>query len=685
MRFIVAADLQKMVDSPVKRLSFKGDWLFRNLIQPESRLQQSERSTRNEKSSSRRIDGVCAFDACRDTGFREKTSIDPDPDPHACSPLPRLRLPRQSSRLRPAPEAQPLAPEENLMITAIEIRGNKLIADQDILGAMKGRAGDIFSLNTLSADLAAIEALGWFAAQPQHTLEPFEGGVKIIIEVQENPVYKGVEITQNGPGLYPKGELALLFQLPEGKVINNNLVSQGLAAIERRYRDAGYTAATVTNMEIHDDGIIAVEITEGVIASIVIQGNTKTKTYVITRELNTKVGQVFNAISFRRDLERVYNLQLFEDIKPSFELNNDHKVVLTINIVEAKTGQLGFGAGYSSNEGLLATVSYSERNFRGVGQRITAEGEVGGPNPDYDLSFFNPVIDSAKTSLSVEAFVLNESDRIRDDNDTTKVIPYRTRRRGGTIGAIRPLNPKLSVALTLKFLNGKVTFLDANNRPLPPDELPSLTDNQFIQNGLIDGTSNSIQGQLAYDTRDFTLDPSRGTMASFQTSMIGHILGGDYSAFKYELELREFVPLSKVEQNVTNLSPLHGEHAQVLALRAYYGGSSGRLPLIERFEVGGQNSVRGADEAEQSGDQAVIFNGEYRFPLGGNLGRRGIFDSGTAAEPGTQLDFGNLISSIGLGIRYRIAFFGIAPLRLDYGYDLNTRVGRVVFGFGQLF
>jgi outer membrane protein insertion porin family len=572
-----------------------------------------------------------------------------------------------------------------LMIKAIEIRGNDTIPDGDILVKMNGRAGDPFSLNTLSADLAAIEAMGWFAASPEHTLEPYDNGVKIIIVVKENPVFTGIQIIQNGPGVYPQADLALLLQQPEDRIINNNDVAQGLAAIEQKYREDGYTAATVSDMQIGDDGIIKVEITEGVIADIIVQGNTKTRTHVITREMTTSIGQVFNAITFRRDLERIYNLQLFEDIQPSFELNDNHQVVLYVNVVEARTGQIGFGAGYSSNDGFMGTLSYSERNFRGVGQRLTAMGQIGGPNPDFNLSFYNPVIDSNKTSFSIEGFLLNESDRIRDPEDPENVTRFELQRLGGTVGVVRPMNENVTVSATLKFLNGDVTFLDADGNPLPADQVPNLEDNLWLKNNLIDGTSNSFIGQVAYDTRDFTLDPSRGMYASLQTSMIGQFLGGDYDAFKYEVELREFLPLSKVEEDVSNLSPSRSAQANVVAFRLFYGGSSGDLPLIERYEIGGQNSVRGTEETAQSGDQAILFNSEYRFPLGGNLGGAVFFDAGTAALPGDSINLDNMVKTIGIGVRYRISFFGIAPLRLDYGYDLDTNEGQIVFGFGQLF
>ena len=577
------------------------------------------------------------------------------------------------------------AQEEQLIITAIEIRGNEVIPDQDILAVMKGRAGDTFSLNMLSADLAAIEALGWFAAEPDHILEPFERGVKVIIVLEENPRYAGVSIAQMGPGLYREGELALLFHLEEGQVVNNNEVASGLARIERRYRENGYTAATVTDVEVNEDGVVRVVVNEGVIAEIIIEGNTKTRTHVIMRELNTKPGDVFNAVIFRRDLERVFNLQLFEDIQPSFELNEDNQVVLHINVVEARTGQIGFGAGYSSNDGFLATVSYSERNFRGLGQRVTAMAQVGGPEPDFNLSFYNPVIDRQRTSFSVDAFLLHETDRIRDPDDPDVVTPFELERRGGSVGFVRPMSKYVTVGLTLKALDGRVRFLDDEGHELPPEEIPELSENEWVQNGLIDGMSNSLMGRVAYDTRDFTLDPSQGMVASLQTSVIGFLLGGDYDAFKYEAEYRYYFPLTRVEEDVSELSPRKYRRNHVLAFRIMYGGSAGDLPLIERFEIGGQYSVRGTTETAQSGDKVLLLNTEYRFPLGGNLSGALFFDAGTAAAPGTGLDLDNLIYTVGIGVRYRISFFGIAPLRLDYGYDLQEDEGRIVFGFGQLF
>jgi len=577
------------------------------------------------------------------------------------------------------------AQDEQLLIKAIEIRGNDTTPDQVILAEMQGRAGDVFSQNTLSEDLARIEALGWFAAEPEYISETFDNGVKIIIVLIENPIYTGMVISQIGPGLFPEGDLVLLFDMEDGKVINNNKVADGLQGIERKYREAGYTAATVSDIEVGDDGVIRIILNEGEISDIIIQGNTKTRTHVITREMRTQVGDVFNATVFRRDLERIYNLQLFEDIQPSFEIDDNRQVVLVVSITEARTGQIGFGGGYSSNDGFLATISYSEQNFRGLGQRLSAMGQFGGPNPDFSVSFFNPVIDNQKTSFSIEGFLTNESDRLRDPDDPDIVTRFELERLGGSVGVIRPIDENVALSATLRFLDGVVTFVDEEGNVLPPEDIPELEDNEWINRGLIDGAANSFVTKIAYDSRDFVLDPSVGTVASFQPTMIGHILGGDFDAFKYEFEFRQYFPLNPASEDISELSPTRERRNHVLAMRAFYGTSTGDLPLIERFEIGGQNTVRGTQETAQSGNEAVLFNIEYRFPVGGNLGGAVFYDTGAAALPGESLDFSNRVSTVGIGIRYKIAFFGIAPLRLDYGYDLDNDEGQIVFGFGQLF
>jgi outer membrane protein insertion porin family len=218
-------------------------------------------------------------------------------------------------------------------------------------------------------------------------------------------------------------------------------------------------------------------------------------------------------------------------------------------------------------------------------------------------------------------------------------------------------------------------------------EGPPLQDiSEFARRGLVDGTSNALSAKLPRDTREFVFDPSRGSKTSLTTTFFGGLLGGDFDAIKYEAEFSRYFLLNK-QENVNDFSfapeKFRGNH--VVAFRILGGGSTGDLGLMDRFEVGGAYSLRGSKIAAQTGDKALMFNAEYRFPIMANLSAAVFFDTGTASPPGQSLNFDNLINCVGGGIRYHIPFFGVAPIRLEYGFDLTNGEGQFVFGFGQLF
>lgn len=567
-----------------------------------------------------------------------------------------------------------------LIIKAIEIRGNDRIDDRTIINVMKGRSGDAFSANILFDDLTRINDLGYFRTMPTQLKEPLEGGVKIIIIVEENPEFAGFQVEVIGVPIYTTDEIEDVFfgeYTPSvGELINNNDLLEAYVAVERIYRDEGYTAASITSAEVGEDGIIRLVIHEGIIHSITVEGLNKTKDHVILREVELKQGDIFNAGILRDNLQEVYNLQLFQDIEVDFGLTEDREVDLIIKVEEARTGQIGFGAGYSTEDGLLATFSYSELNFRGVGQKLQGNAQIGGPDPDFALSFFNPRIDKKNTSFSVEGYTTNTTNRERSLDDPDIFTRYTTSRRGGSAGVVRYLSNDVSLHFNLRFLSGDIEVTEG----------PPLQDvSEFARRGLIDGTSNAFSAKLTYDTRDFIFDPSEGSKFSIGTTLFGSLLGGDFDALKYEAEYSKYFLLNKPDEKDFTISPTRFRENHVIAFRLMLGAASGDLGLMDRFEVGGAMSLRGSDVAVQTGDKAMLFNAEYRFPVMNNMSAAVFFDSGTAAQPGDTLNFDNLIHCVGGGIRYHIPFFGVAPIRLEYGYDMTNGKGQFVFGFGQLF
>ena len=65
-------------------------------------------------------------------------------------------------------------------------------------------------------------------------------------------------------------------------------------------------------------------------------------------------------------------------------------MILDVDLVEQPTGELSFGAGYSTTEGVIGDVSFTERNLFGNGQFLRLK--VGGSLERFqiDLSFTEP-------------------------------------------------------------------------------------------------------------------------------------------------------------------------------------------------------------------------------------------------------------------------------------------------------
>jgi outer membrane protein insertion porin family len=124
-----------------------------------------------------------------------------------------------------------------------------------------------------------------------------------------------------------------------------------------------------------------------------------------------------------------------------------------------------------------------------------------------------------------------------------------------------------------------------------------------------------------------------------------------------------------------------------LHLRIGYVTGIGREPsVIERFVVGGINTVRGFDFGRAGpvdpltgdvigGNKELIFNAEYLFPLVPEAKMKGVifFDAGRGFDLNERLRISDLRRSAGFGIRMLLP---IGPIRLEWGYNLDPQPGE---------
>ncbi|MEW6202145.1 MAG: BamA/TamA family outer membrane protein [bacterium] len=557
-------------------------------------------------------------------------------------------------------------PETEIIVRSIDVTGNFEVDDETIFSVVTTKTGEPLSTKKLEEDLQKVFDLGFFSEDVKATLDEYEDGAKITFHVVENPVIEKIVI--EGATAVSASELRDLMKTKEKEILNSKNLKDDITAIEKTYLDRGYRASRVIDAGVDADNNLHILITEGIIQAIkVIYIKTneetgekeelaegKTKDYVILREMRVKAGDVLNTDNFQKDLQRIFNLGFFEDVGTRYDVGDrPGTIVLIIEVEEARTGQIGFGAGYSNNTGFVGQLSYSERNLRGKGRRLDLRLESGGKRKNYEIGYFEPWYDQRQTSVEFSLFNTTQ-ENLRYGLGGVYIPDYEERHSGFRLVVGRPLTYYTKVFVGFK-----------------TDTVDVTPDNLAITRGL-DGTSRSVSFTIRTDTRDNVFNPTRGRFDSASTEFNGGIVGGDFDYKKLDLDVRRFYPTGK---------------KQVLGVHMLVGLGKGQIPRFDWYDLGGVNTLRGYDEFQYAGTKLLLFNVEYRFTLSGNLSAVIFADAGSTwnrlSDMGISPD--DLKKSVGFGLRLKIPAFGVGPIRLDYAFALSIDETKIHFGFGHMF
>jgi len=547
-------------------------------------------------------------------------------------------------------------------ITAIVVEGNESISKDLIISQIASNLGDVFSKVNIEKDMKAVYDLGYFK-DVKIKLESFRDGYKVVFVIVENLPIK--EINIKGNTVVSEEEMREVMVLQEGQIFCQKILKNDLDRISQLFKDRGYLLINIKDINFDEEGKLWINISEGRLEKIVIEGNDKTKEKVIAREINIEPGDLFNFEQVKKSLQKIYNLGYFEDVSMKLEPGaEEDSIVLVIKVIEKNTGKFGIGAGYNSEEGLMGFTSYEENNLFGGGEKVQAKIEIGG-RTTYQLSFLEPWLGGTPTSFGFEVYdtVNNKEDK----EEEVILAEYDEERLGGRLIFGRKISDSVKLGLELK--SERVTY-DLISGTLPEDTDVGLT--------------NSLVPTFSYDTRDDVFEPTSGWYHSFSLEKAGGFLGGDYDFTKYNLTLRAYistqfigdiVDIGSVKNITNNLSK------GVLALRAMGGIADTDLPSFAEYQVGGMNTLRGYDFGEFSGDRSLVFNVEYRFPLAENFQAVLFADWGQAWEIDQSINLGDLKFGRGVGVRFDTP---LGPIRLDYGINEEGE-GKTYFSIGHTF
>ncbi|HEV7345311.1 MAG TPA: outer membrane protein assembly factor BamA [Devosia sp.] len=390
-----------------------------------------------------------------------------------------------------------------------------------------------------------------------------------------------------------------------------------------------------------------------------ITGNTKTRDFVIRRELEFAEGDPFNRALLVRGRENINALGFFSGVDVTTGPGSaPDRVVVNIAVNETSTGEYGATAGYSTVDGILGEVSLTERNFLGRGQYLRAAIGASQAGRTFDFSFTEPRFMGLKVSAGVDVY-----HRI---NEETASAFYGSQSTGGQFRLGVPLTSDVS-GTVFAGLERKVII---DNKP---DDSRLVADGQEFYKAFVGYT-------LTYNTLDDGKKPTEGLLATFSQQYIGW----DHSLIRSEARARYFVP---VIEDSGIVASLRGQAGVVNDL------SGNGVHAVEAFSVGSQLirgfEGRGLGPRIQNGEYlgAVAYAGlsaEVQFPIPGvpeSYGISGALWADAAWIDGVnvpRLDAGNMVDPNSVDVPWRTSIgasliwdspFG--PLRGDFAHVLN--------------
>ncbi len=344
-------------------------------------------------------------------------------------------------------------------------------------------------------------------------LVPERTGFYITFTVEEGERYKfgKLDISATLRNLDPE-LLRTDIQVNEGDWYSSEKIDEAIQRMTVRLGNLGYAFVDIQPVleRKRDDRSVNLtfEVREGpkvYVERIDITGNVRTLDKVIRREFRLVEGDAFNAARLQRSRQRIQGLSFFKKADvANVAGSSPDKTVIKVDVEEKSTGEISFGAGFSTSEALIGQVELRERNLLGRGQEFRIAGSLSARRREIDFSFTEPYFLDRDVSAGFDLF------HVTRNNQSTS--SYDDRRTGFGLRLGYQLSEPLRQ--TLRYTLSGVEILNVKSDA-----------SRFIKESAGDRITSTFGQDLLYDRRDNRVDPTDGYFVKFSTDIAG--AGGD--------------------------------------------------------------------------------------------------------------------------------------------------------------
>jgi outer membrane protein insertion porin family len=564
---------------------------------------------------------------------------------------------------------------EKVHITKIEFLGNEVYTDKELIKLMKTKKKGFFywltnsgvlEQNKLEYDVYQLTSYyhnqGYINARigaPDIVYDK-EKGLTITMTIDEGKRYKVGEVHITGDMIKPEEEMLERINLNKQEYFSNEVLFDDIEILKNICANEGYAYSDVDYVAPENDEEYKIDITFNVsknkkvrVERINIKGNTNTRDKVIRRELKLVEGEYFSSSKLETSKNMLTRLTYLEnpEIKTK-EGSADDLMVLDVEVTDAQRGSFSIGAGYSSFDKLFASLGVTIDNLFGRGQSLSLDGSIGSRTTQYNLKFTEPWLFDRPISGTINLYDLEtEYDDFTKDSKGASL----------GVGFLLGIDDYTRGSVGYSYDDAYVTSIYSSYSP-------------YLQDMIGKNSTSSISTGISRDSRNKIWSTSRGSVNSLSMEYAGGTLGGTSAFNRYSALSSWFFPLWW-----NHVLMVKGSAGMVK------GRSGGKLPVYERFMLGGSGSVRGYDSMSISpidpetgysigGTKMMMGNIEYRIPIMESQGVIGFFffDAGSAFIHND--DWRRMAKrSTGFGIKW---WSPMGPLILEYGIKLDREPGE---------
>ena len=614
-------------------------------------------------------------------------------------------------------------PTELKTIEHVRFAGRRHVDEGELRAVMKTRGASrlpwrdrpVLRLDFIRADTLAIATIyrqhGYLGVEVRGTVESGKNPRRadVLFTIREGELCRIRAVVFGGMHNLPEESLRKKLYARPGRPFNPGYLAADTARISEAYQERGFRPHLSAWMELDSLGAtVHYEIREGPVyhfGQVLLSspGEITVDRKLIDREMLVKPGNLYRRSHVTRSVEHLYDTGLFSQVQVT-PLPIDSLIVLDMRVRQRKPRWIDAGVGSGTYERVSLQGEWGHRNLAGQGLQGTLGSKLSfDGHPHFLLartegSILEPWLFHTRTRGQVTAYFEKRDDRTSDSRWVVK-----QQAPGLTFLIKREFDryTRLTLSQDNAFVKQHTEFLTA---------IPDSVRDSLLRNVPPSYTTHRLTLGLERDLRDNPLNPTRGALQNIGATIAGGPLRGTSSFTRWQVGSNVYLPLRNgwifaARARAGMIRPF-GRKRQFTASDTL-DDQVLRVPLEDRFRLGGVNSLRGFDEnALPPGGGLVLVQGniELRVPLVGPFGLEFYGDAGNVwARPaymklrqfvpraGQSLpDPGDVRYVFGTGARLDLPF---GPLRLDFTWsprpvDPVTRkwlVHKLQFAIGPAF